>query len=167
MRDRAHENLVELLQQFLEEPAARAADEEIRAGERWLQAYPAPAPEARLLAALKAQMAGSALRRQRTLRLVRTALAAAAVIAIAWIGLFGPRPAHQPRVSYAAIIPAAVWESDDIAADDLDIVYFTAELRQIEAQMHALDAGEDETGEGGLDEYENELIAIETEFWKG
>ncbi|OHB64333.1 MAG: hypothetical protein A2Y76_01970 [Planctomycetes bacterium RBG_13_60_9] len=70
-------------------------------------------------------------------------------------------------MSYAAIMPAAIWESDNLAVDDLDIVYFTAEIRHIETQMQALESDEGEVGGGGPDELESELMAIETEFWKG
>ena len=103
------------------------------------------------------------------MRLVHASLAAAAaVIVLALIGLLGPRSANRPHLSYAAIIPAAIWESDDLTADDLDLAYFSSEIRQIEAQMQALDAEDSDTGVGGaLDEFETELMAIQTEFWKG
>ena len=168
MTDRAHENLIKLLRQFMDEPTAQAAHEDIRAGEGLLEAYPAPTPEARLIAAIKAQMAVAAVRRHRIVRLVHGSLAAAAaVIVLALIGLFGPRSADRPHLSYAAIIPAAIWDSDDLTADDLDLAYFSSEIGQIEAQMQALDAGESESGSGTLDEFESELMAIQTDFWKG
>ncbi len=168
MRDHAHENLIELLRRFMDEPTAQAAHEDIQAGERLLEAYPALTPEARLIATIKAQMAVAALRRHRIVRLVHGSLAAAAaVIVLALIGLLGPRSADRPHMSYAAIIPAAIWDSDDLTADDLDLAYFSSEIGQIEAQMQALDAGESEGGSGTLDEFENELMAIQTDFWKG
>ncbi|MBM4025746.1 MAG: hypothetical protein FJ280_10115 [Planctomycetes bacterium] len=167
MREREHENLVGLFQRFLEEPAARAAHEDIEAGERWLAACPAPLPDARVVAAIKAQTAALARRRHRTAQWGRAAVATAAAIVLAWVGLFGPRSADRPGISYAAILPAAIWESDDLAADDLDIVYFTAEIRHLEATLRAVDAGEIGLGGGLRDELENELMAIEAEFWKG
>ena len=168
MRDQAHENLIELLQRFMDEPAARTAQEDILAGERFLDARPAPAPDARVITAIKVQMAASAHRRHRTIRLFRGALAtAAAVIVLGLIGPFGPDSTNRSRMSYAAIMPAAIWESDNLAVDDLDIVYFTAEIRHIETQMQALESDEGEIGGGGPDELESELMAIETEFWKG
>jgi len=170
MRDRAHENLIELLQRFMDEPAAQTAHEDIQAGERWLDdAPPTPAPNARLLATIKTQMAVSALRRHRMRRLFHASLAAAAaVVVLSLIGLLGPGSASRPRISYAAILPAAIWESDDITADDLDLVYFSSEIRQIEAQMRSLDAEESDTGVGGgPEELETELLAIQTELWKG
>jgi hypothetical protein len=151
----------------MDEPAARAAHEDIQAGERWLDTCPAPLPDAWVITAIKTQMAVSALRRHRITRLVHTAVAAAAaVIVLALIGLLGPGSTSQPHMSYAAIIPTAIWESDDITTDDLDLAYFASEIRQIEAQVQALDAGERGIGPAP-DELENELIALETEFWKG
>jgi hypothetical protein len=48
------------------------------------------------------------------------------------------------------------------------LAYFSSEIGQIEAQMQALDAGESEIGAGTLvDEFENELMAIQADFWKG
>ncbi len=165
MREQTHENLMELLQRFMDEPAARAAHEDIQAGERFLDAYPAPTPDAQLLATIKAQMAVAAPRRHRIVRLVHGSLAAAAaVIVLALIGLLGPGSANRPPI---AIIPAAIWDSDDIVADDLDLAYFSSEIGQIEAQVQALDAGENEGGSGALDEFEDELMAIQTDFWKG
>jgi hypothetical protein len=168
MRDQAHENLIELLQRFMDEPTARAAHEDIQAGERFLEAYPAPTPDVRLIATIKTQMAVAALRRHRIARLVHGSLAAAAaVIVLALIGLLGPGSANRSHMSYVAIIPPAIWESDDITADDLDLAYFSSEIGQIEAQVQALDAGESESGSGALDEFEDELMAIQADFWKG
>lgn len=168
MRDRANENLTELLRRFMDEPAARAAHEDIQAGERFLEAYPAPTPEAWLVATIKTQMAVAAVRRHRIVRLVHGSMAAAAaVIVLALIGLPGPRSGDRPPMSYAAIIPPAIWDSHDITADDLDLAYFASEIGQIEAQMQTLDAGESESGSGTLDELEDELMAIQADFWKG
>ena len=168
MRDQAHENLMKLLQRFMDEPTARAAHEDIQAGERFLNAYPAPQPDVRLLGAIKAQMAVAALHRRRIVRLVHGSLAAAAaVVVLALIGLLGPGSANRSPMSYVTLIPAAIWDSDDITADDLDLAYFSSEIGQIEAQVQALDAGEGEGGSGTLDEFETELLAIQTDFLKG
>ena len=86
---------------------------------------------------------------------MRSLAAAAAVIVLSLIGLLGPGSASRPHLSYAAIIPTAIWESDDLTADDLDLAYFSSEIRQIEAQMQALDAEDSDTGVGGgPDEFE-------------
>jgi hypothetical protein len=169
MRDPAHENLIELLRRFMDEPAARAAQEDIQAGERFLEAHPV-SPDARLVAAIKTQMAVAALHRRRIVRLVHGSLAAAAaVIVLALIGLLGPGSANRPTMSsYAALIPPAIWDSDDITTTDLDLAYFSSEIRQIEAQVQALEAGDNGTADNDAsDEIELELLALQAEFWKG
>jgi len=169
MKDRAHENLVELLRRFMDEPAAREAQADIQAGEQWLATYPAPAPRSQVITAIHAQMILSARRRHRIVRLAHGSLAAAAAIVIlALIGPFGPRSASRSPSPYMAFIPTALWESDDITTADLDLAYFSSEIRQIEAQMLALETGENETSEGDAsDEIELELLAIQAEVWKG
>ncbi len=167
MKDQARENLIELLQRFMDEPAAGAAQEDIQAGERWLGAYPAPAPRSQAIAVIKTQMIVAARRRHRLVRLAHGSLAAAAAIVIlALIGQLGPHPVSQSRSM--AFIPAAIWDSDDITTADLDLAYFSSEIGHIEAQMLALQAGEEETADNDAsDEIEMELLAIQTELWKG
>jgi hypothetical protein len=169
MKNGARENLMELLQRFMDESSARAAHEEIQAGEQWLQACPAPAPEERVLAAIRRQMAGTAPRRHRIVRFAQAALAtAAAIVVLALVGQLGPRPTTPPRMAYAALIPTAIWESDDLTTDDLDLAYYSSEIRQIEAQVRALEADDSEiVGGDAPDEIEMELLALQAEFWKG
>jgi hypothetical protein len=152
----------------MDDSEARGVQADIEATERILEAYPAPAPSLGTLSAIKARTTAAAVRRRRRVRFFRAAVAAAAVILTILIGQYDRSPTRRPGVSFASIMPTAVWESRDIAADDLDLVYFTSEIRHIEAQMHALEAGETEIhGSSALDELEMELIAMETEFWKG
>ena len=169
MKDRAHENLIGLLQRFMDEPAAREAQKDIQAGERWLDTYPAPVPPSRVIAAINAQMVSAARRRHRIVRLVHTSLAAAAAIMIlTLIGQLGPRSASRSHALQVAFIPTAIWESDDITTADLDLAYFSSEIRQIEAQVLALETGDNETADSDAsDEIEMELLALQTEFWKG
>jgi hypothetical protein len=170
MNDHARENLIELLERFMDGPSAEAADDEIRAGEGLLEAYPAPAADARTIAALKVRMVAAAQRRHRKARILQgVGAAAAAVVVMSLIGLLGRGPTRSiPGVTYAGIIPTAIWESDDLATDDLDLAYYTAEIRRIEAQMRAVEAGDANTHGGDtLEELEMELMRIETEFWKG
>jgi hypothetical protein len=169
MRERTPENLTELLKRFMDGTAAEAAAEEIRAGERLLEACPAPAPAERTLTAIKIRMATAALRRRWRVRVFRGALAAAAAVVMALlIGMPTRGPSQRPGVNFATIMPTSIWESDDLAADDLQLVYFTSEIRRIEAQVRALETEEtDMDSDGSPDDLERELLAIETEFWKG
>jgi hypothetical protein len=166
MEDQTRENLDSLLRRFLDPAQARAAREDIRAGEQLLRDFPAPVPSRETLALVKAEIRTVLWRRYRIRRIVRRSLAAAAVITFAAIGLLERGPAGRPAVYHATLLPAAIWDSDNIAADDLDLVYFTTEVGQIEAQLAALDSGE-AFGHGAADELETELVQIETEYWKG
>ena len=168
MRDQARDNLTELLKRFMDASAAQAAERDIQAGERILDAWPAPVPDGRTIASIKARMAVAAPRHRWRVRVFGGSLAtAAAIIMIVLVGLLGRGPINGPATRFAAILPAAVWESDNLAADDLDLVYFTSEIRQIEAQMQALEADEGEMGGETPEDLQMELMAIETEFWKG
>jgi hypothetical protein len=169
MRERTPENLTELLRRFMDAPAAKEAAEEIRAGERLLDACPAPLPDERILASLKVQMMAAALRQRWRVRIFRGAVAAAAVLVMTLlVGLPTSGPETRPGMNFASIIPTAIWDSDDLAADDLQLVYFTSEIRRIEAQMQALETEDaDVDSDGSPDDLEKELMAIETEFWKG
>jgi len=169
MNDNARENLLELLRRFMDDAAAQAAQADIEAAERVLEASPAPMPSPQTVASIKALTRAAAARKHRRTQVFRSAMAtAAAVIVTVLIGRHNPAPAPRPGVNFASILPAAIWESHDIAADDLDLAYFASEIRQIEAQMYAIDSQETEIrGADALDDLEMELTAIETEFWKG
>lgn len=169
MRDHARENLTELLRRFMEDSEAQVVQADIEAADRILEAHPAPLPSSGTLSTINILMLAAAARRRRRVRVFRAAVAAAAaVILTVLIGQYDRSPTSRPGVSFASILPTAIWESHDLAADDVDLVYFTSEIRQIEAQMHAIEAGETEIrGSNAVDELEMELIAIETEFWKG
>jgi hypothetical protein len=168
MEDQTRENLNDLLRQFLDAAPAETAAENIRAGERLLDAWAAPTPAPETIARIKGDIAAALTRRHRIMLILRRSLAAAAVIAFAVIALLDRSPTGGNNVFQAAILPAAIWDSVDVAADDLDLARFTAEVRQIETQLQALEAGEDDAaGSGTVEELERELMQIETEFRKG
>ncbi len=168
MTHRDYDELRSLLERFQDPSRADGAEREMRAAERFLDAYPAPQVAPETLDAIKQritiQLGGS---RGLSRPLYRYVGAVAAAIALALIGFFG-RPVREPSsVNYASLIPAAIWESDDIASDDMELAYFRSELRQIETQMEALEAGDgDLVATASLDDVEMELIRIDTEFWK-
>jgi len=169
MNDHARENLAQLLRRFMDDSAAQAVQADIDAAERIMESYPAPAPSAETVSTIRALTKAAAARKHRRTRIFRGVVAAAAaVILTVLIGRHGPTPTARPHVNLASILPSAIWESHDLAADDLDLVYFNSEIRQIEAQMHAIDSDETEIRrDSDLDDLEMELTAIETEFWKG
>jgi hypothetical protein len=169
MKDPARENLAKLLRQFMDESAARDAQADVDAAERILENHPAPRPSPETVATLKGLMIASAARRRRVRIFRRTVAVAAAVVLTVLVGRYNrPAAVSRPGVNFASIIPAAVWDSKDLAADDLDLAYFASEIRRIESQIHAVEAHETEIRPAGsADDLELELIAIETEFVKG
>jgi uncharacterized membrane protein YccC len=167
MEDQTRENLNHLLRQFLDPDQARTARDDIRAGDRLLDAWAAPSPSPETIARIKDEITVTLVKRHRMMSTLRRSLAAAAVLAFALLGLLYRSPTTSPSAFEAGLLPAAIWESDDIAADDLDLARVRAEVRQIEAQVQALDAGEDEPAVGTVEDFERELTQIEAELRKG
>lgn len=170
MNERTEENLRDLFKQFLDSEQAEDAVEDIERGEELLRRWPAPGPSGELLAQIKGEMAGRLVRRGR--RHVRwfasraAAIAAAFVIvASVWTGL---HRTSGPGVAIAgSLIPSAIWESDNIAVDDLRLATFTAEVERIENELRSLGLDEDGSDKSVLDEAEMELMDLKGEFWKG
>lgn len=165
MRQHNRDNLKSLFERFLDPAEAEAAARDVRAAERILGSYPTPQPDSETISSLKRNITAHLKRRRRLSRLYR---AAAAVAVVALVGLLGRSPAPQTTVNYASIIPATIWESDDVASEDLELAYYTTEIEQIEAQMRTLESGDDDIGATDrVEELEMEYMQIETEFWKG
>lgn len=168
MNGHDNEELRELIERLYDVAEAGKVAEDIRGGERLLELYPAPEPDARVVSDIKARITIKLSRRSKARRRTYESVAAAAAVAIiALVGLFGRGPRGMPTLAHAGLIPTAVWESDDLAADDLEIAYFNTEIDQIEAQLRTLESGETEPPEERLDSIEMELIEIEADFWKG
>ena len=174
MNEQKQENLKELFDKFLDAKQAHKYVEDVQRAEEILREHPAPEPDDMLIANIKAEI-GMHLPVRRTYvfkHIAYKALSiAAAFILITAIGLrLFDNVAREPGpVQYASIIPAAIWESDDIAADDADLVIFTIEIEQIEDELLALQLGEDDgNGDSTITELEMELIEINNnDFWKG
>ena len=168
MNERTREELSELLRRFRDEQTAAEIELDIEAGEQLLKEHPAPTPNVELLRRLEREMALAARRRQRRIRIVRSSVAAAAAaVALGVANLFGPGPGRSTGATYAGMIPHAVWESEDLAGEDLDLAYFDAEIRRVESQIRGLEDGEAEIGSRAVEDLERELMQIEAEFWKG
>jgi len=172
MGDRNEENLKELFEKFYTAEQAERAVEDVQKAEQLLRKHPAPEPDDMLIANIKAEIAMRLpLRRADVFRRMayKAATVAAAVIIVAAIGvsLFKKGDGSE-KVAYASIIPRAIWESDDIATDDLDLAMLTAEMEQIEDEVLTLQSGENGgNGDTAVTELEMELIEIDSDFWKG
>ena len=173
MNGQNEENLKELFERFAGAEQAERAVEDFRKAEQILSEYPAPAPDDALIAEIKSEIVEAILPRQvNVFRRIsyKTAVVAAAAIVIAAISvrLLDIGGGSPERVTYARIIPEALWDSDDISADDVELAIFTAEIEQIESEVLTLELGENGgNGDTAVSELEMELIEIAGDFWKG
>ena len=172
MSDGNNENLKELFERFLSAEQADEALKDVVEGERILREYPAPRPSGKLVAGIKFKIIGALLlRRARAFRYVGYIAAAAAVLMfVAIIGIkILQKDGGAPRmVAKAAIIPSAVWENDDSAAANAELLVLSAEIEQARQEMLALELGENGgNGNKEITELEMEYIEISSDFWKG
>jgi len=172
MNSQNQENLKELFERFVDAQQAEKYVEDVQKAEQILRQYPAPEPDDMLIANIKAEitMRLPAKRTHVFRRLIYEAAAVAAAIAIlAAVSVRLFQKGFEPeRLVYTSLIPRAIWESDDITTDDMDLAFFTAEAEQIEEQVLALQFGENGgNGYSTLAELEMELLEINSDFWKG
>ena len=172
MNEGKDQDLKELFERFLGAEQANEAIRDIAEGGQILLQYPAPEPDKELIADIKSKAAARLLRRRVGVftKVARRAVAVAAAIIILGavsVRLFEIGGDQSGGVAYASMIPKAVWESDDIAADDTELAVFTAEVKQIEAEVLTLQLGEDgRNGERVVVELEIKFAEIQSDFWK-
>jgi len=173
MNGRNEENVKELFERFVNTGEAEEAEQDIRKGEQILREHPVSEPDSKLIADIKAEVGKAVLRRKTKVfrRMVyKVAVIAASVIILAaiGIGLFEKGGGEPERVIAASILPAAIWESERLADDDVDLAILTAEIEQIESDLLAVQMGENGgNGHEAVTELEMELIEINSDFWKG
>jgi len=168
------ENLKELFGRFMDAESAQRAAEDIDRGEAILRANPAPRPDEYLVADIKAGMQRAAIRNRRvvqTRRLVWEVVAVAATVTIAaglWLSSVNRDTAPRRNIQLASLVPAALWESDDVTTADADLAMLTAEVNQIEDELVAVRLDEGwANGNGKTSDLEMELIEVNSDFWKG
>lgn len=173
MEDQTNENIEELFGKFLSDEDARRAAEDIQKAEEILREHPAPEPAGELLADINSKIAealSAEKAKTRKLTAYRVAAVAAAIIILVAIGVrfFEKGPAETQTPVTITLIQQAIWESEDISADQAELALLTNELEQIEGEILALRLGED-GGESSREfiELEMELTDIGGDFWKG
>ena len=174
MNGRNEENLKELFERFLDSEEAERAAEDIRKGEMIVRAYPAPEPGREVIADIKVRVAKAVLRRRANTirRMVYKAAVAAAVVLLAGVGirlwLSEKGGVKTEGIMYASLVPSALWESEDITADDSELAVLTAEIEQVESEIGGVQSVETNgNGRSELTELEMELTEINSDFWKG
>jgi len=170
MNGRNEENLKKLLEKLLNSEDAEQFERDVLEGEQILREYSAPEPDKQLIANIKADIARAILRKKTRRTYYEAAVAAAAVILLAIVGvkLFKQNATKPERFVAASIIPAAVWESEGLAADDENIAALTAEIEEVESEILAVKSGENGgNGLTDLEKLEMELVEINSSFWEG
>jgi hypothetical protein len=93
------------------------------------------------------------------------------LLAVISVKLFEKYNAVPPgKITAAATMPKAVWESERLADDGADSAILVDEVKQIESDLFAMQF--DENGGNGREaatelELETELTEINADFWKG
>lgn len=166
-----NENLNELLSRFLDERRTHEAAEDIRAGEKLLASFSAPACDQAVINSIKAQIEVhmEARKRQKLARSMFYRVAVAAVIivlAIAGIKFF-PEP-NREQVAAGKVGQGLIWDDEIGTGSDEQLTALTAQIDEIEASMLAIRLGEN-GGENGtlLTDLEAEMSEINGDFWKG
>ena len=173
MENRNQENLGEMFGKFFDAERVDSCLKDFQEAERIFADNPAPEPDDMLIANIKAEIAmrlGARKAKLARRRIYRRAVAAAAVIIVAGISatLFDRAGREPGRLATASLIPTAIWESDDVIADDADLAFFATEIEQIENEVMALESNEDTSeSDSTIAELEMELILISSDFWKG
>ena len=170
MNDRNEENLRELFERFISSKEAENCIEDFAEVERILDQNPAPQPSPDLIAAIKSEIAERIrLRKEHTFRRLAYRLAPVAAVLIILASVSIKLYVRDSRPGGDVwIMPKAVWESDNVAADDRNLAVFTAELDGLEIEFTTLELGETGgNGRSAVTELEMDLVAISNDIWEG
>lgn len=173
MNVRNQENLKELLETFFNaEDAQRCAKDFIRA-EQILKDNPAPEPKKELIEAINLKIAQTLeLRQEHVFRrfAYRLAPVAAMFVVLAAVGIKILKPGAEPNApTYGPIISAAVWNSDNVAAEDRNLVILTTELDELEMEVMTLERTDngDFIRNSTITELEMDFAEISDNIWEG
>ena len=173
MNNSEKENLKELLAGFMDEAAATEAAKDIEKGDELLGTWPAPEPNEKILAEVRAKMILAARRRQavtfhRRIWAMAGVAAAIMITLAAAVKLLDRQPVEQTPVKYASAATKSIWGSDDTTADDPDLTVMAAEVESIENELSGVQsAGNSDAASTDIGELETELIETSGDFWKG
>ncbi len=169
MNGRNGENLRELFKRFVGTEESERCIEDIIKAERILDENPAPAPSEELIAAINSRISEELrLRKEHTFRRFAYKLAPVAAVFIV-IAAVGVRIIQRDSGPYEGpILSASVWESDNVAAEDRNLLILTTELDELEVEFTTLESDEN-GGNGGsaITELEIEYTEINRNIWEG
>lgn len=163
------ENLEQLLKEFFTPEQAGQVAEDIRAGQEIFNNHPAPKPQAVVVKNIKEAIAGKLSHKKNAIfghAFYYKVAVAAVLIFAATISLLFIKPEDSVH-NGIALIPAAVWDGDEISADDKDLATLVAEVQQIEDEFASLRTDEYDDSYFEVEDLQSELIEIDSDFWKG
>jgi len=172
MNDRNEENLRELFERFVSTEEAESGIEDFIEAEQIFHENPAPEPTEELLASIKGDIAETLrFRQEHTFRRLAYKLApvAAVFVVLAAVGVRMLREGNGPlEIVQGPIMSARLWDSENVAADDRNLVVLTTELDELEVEFAILESGEN-GGNGGsaITELEIDFAEINTNIWEG
>ena len=163
-----NENLNELLGKFLGPEDVEQGLEDFAKAEQIFNANPAPQPDAMLIADIKSNVEAALAAKKSFRRAVYKVMSVAAAIFITAIISVLVFESGGNRYVATITMPAVIWESDDMAFDDAEMVTLAAEIEELESEAMALQLAENGgSGYDAAEELEMELIEIDSDFWKG
>ena len=158
-------HLEKLAAQFVSPEDAKTFATDIQWGDDKLSS-PVPVPGDDLLRVITAQIAFALIEKRaaKTRWTLYKAVAAAAIILISLFSIMTYKPNHQ--LNQVTMMTTSIWQSEDIISDDANLSTLSAEITEIENQL-TTKIYSDTDDSSPADELESELIAINTDFWKG
>ncbi len=175
MNERNGENLKDLFERFVGTEEAKSCVEDFDKVKRILDENPAPQPSQELIAAINSRIAEEIrLRKEHTFRRLayRLAPVAAVFVVLAAVGVRmlkeGSGPVDMVNGSRGYVTSMRIWESDNVATADRNLLALTTELDELEVEFANLES--DEIGGNGssvLTELEIEFAEIDTDIWEG
>jgi hypothetical protein len=170
MNDRNEENLRELFERFISSKDAESGIEDFAEVKRILDENPAPQPHPELIAAINSKIAETLrIRKEHTFRRLayRLAPVAAVFIILASVSIKLYVRNSRPEKEFY-VISSAVWDSDNVAADDRNLAVFNAEVDELEIEFTTLELGDTGgNGRSAVTELEMDFVAISTDIWEG
>jgi hypothetical protein len=164
------EELQSLLMKFYNEAEAKQAADDIEAGERILNSYPAPEPAEATKWRIKAAVAKALQEKKRSAfgglrRSVYRVLATAAVIIIMLaVGVKIIEDGWEQKIES----PMVVIDTGAGGVMDAKAAILSEEIDQVESRLATIESGQmnDEQADDA-DELETEYLTIASDFWKG
>jgi hypothetical protein len=172
MNEQNGENLKGLFERFVGTEEAQSCVEDFDKVKRILDENPAPQPSQELIAAINSRIAEEIrLRKEHTFRRLayRLAPVAAVFVVLAAVGVrMMLKESSGPDERVRGPIPPSVWESENIAAVDRNLLVLTTELDELEVEFANLQSDEIRgNGSSALTELEIEFAEIDTDIWEG